>query len=209
VIPLKDNLPSDRLPVVTLLLIAANVVVWFAVEGGGLGHGPDAEPTLASVLFAHVSLLHLLVDLLFLWLFGSSLEDSMARWRYLLLYLVGGLAGVGLAAAAGGGSELPAIGATGAIAALLGGYLLLYPRARIVSVGFAGTFFTLFELPVWIMLAAWPALQALVDATAPAGALPDGALWLAQLGGALIGLIAVRPLADRRKRVPLRVKVAA
>ena len=76
-IPLKDNLPSDRAPVLTLLLIAANAIVYFAVQGGGIGHGPDSAPALPAALFAHAGLLDLLGGLLFLWLFGSTVEGEV------------------------------------------------------------------------------------------------------------------------------------
>lgn len=274
--PLKDNLPTDRLPLVTLLLIVANVAVYFLVQGGGITHGPrdtqvldygaipyqvthpsaecgtgatltdgatletggtvvcegevvrlqgggSAEVatvgesergnvwlTLVTSMFLHGGLLHLLGNMLFLWIFGSTVEDSTSRWRYLLFYLLGGLAAIGLQVAVDPDSTVPTIGASGAIAAVLGGYILLYPRARIVSVVFVILFFTLIELPAWLMLGLWFAEQALVGATSLGDVAGEagGVAYFAHVGGFLFGLVAVKAFADRRKQVPRRVKVA-
>ena len=222
--PLKDNLGSDRLPIVTLLLIAANVAIYFLVQGGGIAHGPsegqvvDVEGGIAEVcaalaasLFLHGGLLHLLANMLFLWILGSTVEDSMSRWRYLLFYLGGGLAAVALQLAVASGPAVPTLGSSGALAGVVGGYLLLYPRARVVSIVFVVLLFTLVELPVWLLIALWVAEQAAVGATS-LGHVADAAgavTWLAQAGGLLFGVLAIKLFADRRKQVPSRVKVAA
>lgn len=217
--PVKDNLGTERLPLVTLLLIAANVAVYFLVQGGGIAHGPsegqavdaDAWLELVGSIFLSGGLLQLLANMLFLWIFGSTVEDSMARWRYLLLYLAGGLVAVTLQAAFADGPSVPALGSSGALAAVVGGYVLLYARARVLAVVLVPLLFTIVALPVWTLVALWAAEQALVGATSlghVAG--EDGAItWLAQGGSFLFGLLAIRLFADRRKQVPSRAKVAA
>nr|WP_246345857.1 rhomboid family intramembrane serine protease [Conexibacter arvalis] len=214
--PLKDNLGTDRLPVVTLLLIVANVAVYLLIQGGGIAHGPSEVETVGYAsavpsLFLHAGLLHLLANMLALWLFGPAVEDSMSRWRYLLLYLAGGLAAIALQVALDPHATVPALGASGAVAAVLGGCLLLYPRVRFVSIVFVPLFSTLVELPAWVPVAAWVAVQAIVGATALSDvADASGAVAaVAPVGGLLVGLLAVKLLADRRKQVPVRVKVAA
>ncbi len=228
-IPMKDNIPTDRLPIVTLLLIAANVVVYFFLQHGGLTHGPaqsrvlhygaipaeitrrqpDSGPvpawvTLFTAMFMHGGILHLAGDVLFLWIFGMNVEDSMSRVRFVAFYLLGGLCASGLLIALDPGSTAPAIGASGAIAAVLGGYILLYPRARVVTVVFAIFFSTLIEVPVWLLLGAWFLMQAAFAATSaahPAGG-SGGVAYFAQVGGFAFGLLAIRAFAQRRKRLP-------
>jgi membrane associated rhomboid family serine protease len=227
VFPIKDNIPTDRLPIVTILLIAANAFVYFFLQKGGIAHGPtqasvihygaipaevtheqpDAGPvsapvTLLTAMFLHGSLLHLAGNMLFLWIFGTNVEDAMSRPRYVAFYLLGGLAAIGLQIAIGPGSAVPTIGASGAIAAVLGGYIVLYPRARIVTVVFVVLLFTLIELPAWLMLGVWFAEQAVFAATSVAH--PDGGAggvaYFAHVGGFAFGLLAIRVFAQRRKR---------
>jgi membrane associated rhomboid family serine protease len=218
-LPLKDTIGTDRLPLVTLLLIAANVAVWFLVQGGGIAHGPSdgqlvdsgSWPDVAGSIFAHGGLLHLVANMLFLWIFGTTVEDSMSRWRYLLFYLAGGLVAVVVQVAVASGSTVPTLGSSGALAAVIGGYVLLYRGARVLTIVLVPLLFTLVELPLWPLLALWVAEQALVGATSLGHVAGEGdaATWLAQAGGFLFGLLAIRLFADRRKQVPARVKVAA
>ena len=278
--PLKDNIPTDRLPVVTLLLIAANVLVYFFLQGGGIAHGPrnaevlkygavpyavthpgsacgttavgtitdpagrvlsreavttrgegvvcegersaladgtaatvtsvggqesaSAWLTLVTAMFLHGGILHLLGNMLFLWIFGTNVEDAMSRLRYVAFYLLGGLTAVGLQIAMDPGSTVPTVGASGAIAAVLGGYILLYPRARIVTVVFVILFFTLIELPAWVLLGFWFAEQAVfaaVQVAQPTGGSGGGVAYAAHVGGFVFGLLAIRAFAQRRKRL--------
>jgi membrane associated rhomboid family serine protease len=200
------------MPVVTIALIAANVLVYFLVQGGGIAHGPDAADVVGhgtvAGLFLHGGIVPLLVGMLFLWLFGASLEDSMSRPRFALLYLLGGLAAAGLPALLDPDGATPAIGSAGAVAAVLGGYLLLYPRGRVVAAVLVPFASTLVEVPGWLLVAIFFALQALIGATSLSGAAGDagGATLLALLGGFLFGLLAVRLLVQRRKQVPPRVR---
>jgi rhomboid family protein len=266
VFPLKDNIPTDRLPIVTILLILVNVVVYFGLQGGTIAHGPRERDvvrygviayevthpgkqcaasgtvqgvplqtngnvvcegervtlsngqqatvartphgpstwlTLLTSMFLHGSILHLLGNMIFLWIFGATVEDSMARWRFVLFYLLGGLAAIGLQVAFSPSSTAPTIGASGAIAAVLGGYILLYPRARIVTVVFIVLLFTLIELPAWLMLGLWFLEQAAFAASSlgtPQGG--SGVAYAAHVGGFVFGLLAIRLFAQRRKHWP-------
>jgi membrane associated rhomboid family serine protease len=226
VFPVKDNIPTDRLPIVTLLLIAANVFVYVFLQHGGIGHGPtnasvvdygtipaevtqqrpDAGPisawlTLVTAMFLHGGLFHLLGNMLFLWIFGTNVEDAMSRVRFLAFYVLGGLCAIGLQIAMSPGSTAPTIGASGAIAAVLGGYILLYPRARVVTVVFVILFFTLIELPAWVLLGVWFLEQAVFAATSVAhpGGGGGGVAYFAHVGGFAFGLLAIRVFVQRRK----------
>jgi len=229
VFPLKDNIPTDRLPIVTLLLIAANVLVYFVLQHGGIGSGPtqsgvvhygaipaevtgerpDTGPiaawlTIVTAMFMHGGILHLAGNMLFLWIFGTTVEDSMSRLRYVAFYLIGGLCAIGLQIAMSPGSTVPTIGASGAIAGVLGGYILLYPRARVITIVLVILFFTFIELPAWLLLGAWFAEQAVFAATSLAH--PDGGsggvAYFAHVGGFAFGLLAIRAFAQRRKQLP-------
>jgi len=247
-IPLKDNIPTDRFPLVTVALILANIAVYILLtrHGGSLTSGPDthevvkygaipfaithpgwhcgvtpdgtalrclhaglpgALPTWQTVftaMFMHASILHIAGNMLFLWIFGNNVEDSMGRARFIIFYLGGGLAATALQVAVQPNSVAPTIGASGAIAAVLGGYILLYPRARVLTVVFIILFFTVIELPAVFMLGIWFLQQAVFGAaglTNPAGG-GGGVAYFAHIGGFAFGLTLVRLFASRRKPVP-------
>ena len=167
-IPIKDNIPTDRFPIVTVALILANVVVYLLSirHGGSLISGPDAQEvvkygatpyalthsgvhcglvsstelacgrgvsglpawqTVFTAMFMHASILHIAGNMLFLWIFGNNAEDSMGPVRFVIFYLLGGVAALALQVAVAPNSVAPTVGASGAIAAVLGGYIVLYP----------------------------------------------------------------------------------
>lgn len=197
--PVKDDIPTDRLPVVTLALLAANLLVFvLAGADAALDHGlvpdaPAADDALAS-MFVHTGWLHLVANMLFLWLFGPNVEDALGRMRFAAFYVVGGLVAVGAQVAVDPSSTAPLAGASGAVAAVMGGYLRLYPWARILCLGFVLLFFTIFELPVLALMALWVALQAALTL-----ADPGTVAWAAHLAGFLAGFAAVRLVAVRIK----------
>jgi membrane associated rhomboid family serine protease len=254
--PLKDNIPTRMFPIVTVVIIAINLVVYFGVEKGGfsapsnddavielsfipyelshtdqecakvgdqIGCGteralaengatdteqPSVWVTIFTAMFMHGSLLHIGGNMLFLWIFGNNIEDAMGRVKFLLFYLLGGIAATLAQFATDTNAVVPNLGASGAIAAVLGGYALLYPRARVVTLIFIIFFITLVELPAMFVLGAWFVLQ-LVDA----GSQPVGgggvAVW-AHIGGFAFGLLAVKLFAsryqadyDRHSRLPV------
>jgi len=252
VIPLKDNIPTDRFALVTVALILANVVVYVLAisHGGSLFSGPDAHeiyrygavpyalthpslhcglataiggateygcthqagvvsglPTWKTVLtsmFMHASILHIAGNMLFLWIFGNNVEESMGSLKFLGFYVLGGVAALALQTVVGPNSTAPTVGASGAIAAVLGGYIVLYPRARVLAFVFVILFFTVIELPALLMLGIWFAEQAVFGAaglTNPNGG-GGGVAYFAHVGGFVFGALTIRWLARRRKTVP-------
>jgi membrane associated rhomboid family serine protease len=225
-IPIKDNIPTDRFPLVTFCLILANVVVYVlaVVHGGSLFSGPDAHElvkygvspyqvthptgrtwgTIFTAMFMHASILHLAGNMLFLWIFGNNVEDSMGRVRFLAFYVVGGLAALALQVAVQPHSMAPTVGASGAIAAVLGGYIVLYPRARVLTLVLIIFFFTVIEIPATVMVGLWFVMQAVfaaVGLTDPTGG-GGAAAYFAHVGGFVFGVLVIRVVATRRKPVP-------
>jgi membrane associated rhomboid family serine protease len=243
--PVKDNIPTDRFPVVTVTLIALNVIAYFFWQRGGLSFGdpssqhyvchvanyaqipyevthpgtqvaargcpaPTASTwlTLFTSMFMHGGLLHLGGNMLFLWIFGNNVEDAMGPVRFVVFYLLGGLAALALQVVVGPGSQVPTLGASGAIAGVLGGYILLYPRARVLALIFIILFFTIIEIPASVVLAIWFAEQLLfgaLDLSNPTGG--GGVAYFAHVGGFVFGLAAIRAFAQRTKSVPPRYPV--
>ena len=232
--PLRDNIPTDRFPVVTVALIVLNVIVYFFLQDGRLGlpqdglggdwpvptyaaipcevtgrdpcvtttGGPDTIVTLFTSMFMHGSILHLGGNMLFLWIFGNNVEDSMGPVKFVVFYVLGGLAADAAQILTGPGSDVPTIGASGAVAAVLGGYLLLFPRARVVTLVFIVFFFTILELPAILFLGIWIIQQGLFayfDLLQPAGG-AGGVAYFAHIGGFLFGLLLIRVFASERRR---------
>ncbi len=127
-------------------------------------------------MFLHAGPLHLLGNLVFLYLFAGTVEDSMGRLRFLVFYLLGGLAALALQILVDPNSLAPTIGASGAIAAVLAGYIVLYPRAKVMTLVFFVLFFTVVEIPAILMLGIWFAAQALLGFGGLAGGLVFGLL---------------------------------
>ena len=211
--PIRDHNPSTRTPYVTYLLIAVNVAVflsyWPALAGTrGLmaffdvwAMHPDRVSagqqwhTLVTSMFLHGGWMHLIGNMLFLWIFGDNLEDEMGHGRFALFYLVSGL-GAGLAhVLAAPGSPVPTVGASGAIAGVMGGYLLLFPKAKVDILFIFIVFFRIVPIPAWIMLGLWFAMQLFNGV----GANPDtgGVAYWAHAGGFVIGLVLALPLFRR------------
>ena len=216
-IPLRDANPTRRTPVVTLAIVVACFVAFawelglqassdatlnaFIVEWGVVpadlgaawdgGASPSQEvATLFSSQFLHGGWLHLLGNMLYLWIFGNNVEDRLGRVRFLVFYLGGGVA-AGLAQTAiDPGSTTPMIGASGAIAATLGAYLVLYARARITTLVFLGFFYQLINVPAVVVLAFWFVLQ-LVDGIASLGVTEatGGVAFFAHIGGFVFGVL--------------------
>jgi len=234
VIPLRDANPTRRTPVVTLGLIAACFAV-FAVElsvettGGeaaleqffntwgavpnrvsealaGTGDAGTAVTGVIASIFLHGGWEHLLGNMLFLWIFGNNIEDRLGRLPYLVFYFAGGIAAALAQVAIDPTSTVPLVGASGAIAATLGAYIVLYPRARILTLVFLVFFYQLIEVPAVIILAFWFVLQ-LIDGVASLGAetAQGGVAFFAHIGGfaagAVVGLL-VRMARRREPRTP-------
>jgi membrane associated rhomboid family serine protease len=187
-----------------------------ACEGqpGVVGSAPDQPPTILTILtsmFMHGSILHLAGNMLFLWIFGNNVEDAMGHARFIVFYLVGGLAAVALQVIVSPDAAVPTIGASGAVAAVLGGYILLYPRARVITLIFIIFFFTIIELPAMLILGFWFVQQIVFgfyEVANPAGG-GGGVAYFAHIGGFLFGLAAIKLFAQRHKdyTVPPRYPV--
>jgi membrane associated rhomboid family serine protease len=225
-LPLFDNIPTRRFPLVTYSLIAANFLVWFwelgsrgtridhyafypcAVSGPCVGAARDhlawPEGVLSS-MFLHASWLHILGNMLFLWIFGNNVEDVMGRVRFLVFYLGSGYAAaltqtwVTLHYAGDAAASVPNVGASGAIAGVLGAYFVLLPHARVVTLlfGFLPVpISAMFFLGFWFLFQLW---QGGFSLTHPASG--GGVAFAAHVGGFLFGAVTVRAF---QVRPPLR-----
>ena len=231
--PLRDNIPTERFPFVTVAFIVANVFVYFFLQDARLGlpqgglagdwptptygaipcelagaepcrtapGGPSTVVTVLTSMFMHGSILHLGGNMLFLWIFGNNVEDRLGPLKFIAFYVLGGAIAVAAQTVINTGSEIPTIGASGAVAAVLGGYLLLFPRAKVVTVVFIIFFFTIIELPAILFLGFWIVQQALfadfdlLQPTSDGG----GVAYFAHIGGFVFGLLTVRLLATRKE----------
>jgi membrane associated rhomboid family serine protease len=277
-IPLKDNIPTARFPIVTVLLIVVNIgffawqltfsgdrhedpelrelgiteadlnaieygaIPYRILRGGGecaVGAVPHEERraradivcegtrpyeqaedleekgvaplvpvataawwlTILTSMFMHGGIFHIAGNLLFLWVFGNNIEDAMGRWRFLLFYLLAGVVAVFAQAGLETSSTIPTIGASGAVSGVLGGYILLYPRARVLTMVIIVFFFTFIEIPALIMLGIWFGLQALPafsELASPDVAGAEGGIaFFAHIGGFLFGLATIKLFANR------------
>jgi membrane associated rhomboid family serine protease len=240
VFPIKDNIPTERFPLVTIVLVIANVVAYFVLQKGGILNGPgnqgvvdygwipyeikhpgqqcviqgdaiacgkvSGQPpivvTALTSMFMHGSVIHLAGNMLFLWIFGNNVEDSMGRFKFIIFYLLGGLAALAgqTLVATGSGSAVPLVGASGAIAAVLGGYILLFPRARVLTVIFIILLFTIVEIPALLVLGFWFVQQIAFGAwglSDPAGD-GGGVAYFAHIGGFIFGLALIKVFATHR-----------
>ena len=224
-IPIRDENPSGSVPVVTRALIAVNagVFLYELMLGPGiaeffqrfgmvplrvsLAFGEGAEPVAAPALtfvtsmFLHGGWMHLLGNMWYLWIFGDNLEDRMGKLRYVIFYLAGGLVASGVQFALHSTSRAPTVGASGAIAAVLGGYALLYPGARVFTLLPIFPFFKVVPLPAVLVLGLWFVLQFFSGALALGAGASGGVAWWAHIGGFAFGLVAVRLFA-RPPRAP-------
>jgi membrane associated rhomboid family serine protease len=268
-IPLKDNIPTARFPIVTVALIAINVAVfvWQLSASGDEGSatapvleragaserdqlnfeygaiprevlnpgeycaptdvqhgeivdtcGPKDEIeresgleqapwwlTLLISMFMHGGILHIAFNMLFLWVFGNNIEDAMGRLRFIAFYLLAGIVAIYAQSLVSPDSLVPQIGASGAVAGVLGGYALLHPRAQVLTLVILIFFVTIVEIPAMIMLGIWFVLQfvpAIADVATPAVGDEGGVAYLAHVGGFVFGLALVKLFAHGRRQEP-------
>jgi membrane associated rhomboid family serine protease len=268
-LPLKDNIPTERFPIITVLLIAANIAVFvwqlsassdagtasspglaragaserdqLVIEYGAIPReltepgtycvpqvhrgepapcgsreqieteeGVDQTPwwlTVFTSMFLHADILHIVGNMLFLWVFGNNIEDAAGRIKFIAFYLGAGIVAVYAQALLDTQSTQPTIGASGAVAGVLGGYALLHPRARVLTLVFIIFFVTLVEIPAMVMLGIWFVLQFLPAvgqlATPELAGEGGGVAYLAHVGGFLFGLALIKLVARRGREAPL------
>ena len=171
----------------------------------GVTGSADPQPatilTIFSSMFMHGGILHLAGNMLFLWIFGNNVEDSMGHVKFVGFYLLGGVAALFGQIIIEPSAAVPTIGASGAVAGVLGGYILLYPRARVVTLIFIVFFFTILELPAMLILGFWFLQQVAFgyfDLANPAGG-GGGVAYFAHIGGFVFGLLAIKLFASRTK----------
>jgi rhomboid family protein len=230
VLPLKDNVPTRRFPVVTVALIVTNVLVFLLYQDGGQGAGfvrsvdelgyhpcevenscrqvgSDWPPTIFSSMFMHAGWGHLLGNMLFLWIFGNNVEDTFGRIRFLVFYILGGLAAtaaqtfVTLAVGTPQDAMIPNLGASGAISAVLGAYFLLVPDSKVLTLVLP---FFIFPVPAWVFLGLYFLYQGIIGGLSfvqPESG--GGVAYFAHIGGIAFGLLTARLFAIGRPR-PLR-----
>ncbi|MFP4623550.1 MAG: rhomboid family intramembrane serine protease [Gemmatimonadota bacterium] len=162
---------------------------------------------LLTSMFLHGGWFHLIGNMWFLWIFGNNIEDSMGHLRFLLFYLVTGLAAAAGHVISAPGSQIPTVGASGAISGIMGAYLVLYPRVRVYTLFIIVIFIRVIPLPAWIMLGYWFLIQ-LLAGTATSAADAGVAFW-AHIGGFVAGLALVKPFENpdlvdaKRRRIKL------
>jgi rhomboid family protein len=146
----------------------------------------------------HGGVLHLAGNMLFLWIFGNNIEDSMGRLRFVVFYLAGGLIALGAQTVIEPNSTVPTIGASGAVAAVLGGYAILYPRARVITLVLILFFITFAELPALLVLGLWFAFQLLAGTAQLAQPVAEagGVAYFAHIGGFLFGMACIKLFAN-------------
>jgi membrane associated rhomboid family serine protease len=244
VFPLRDDNPTVLTPVVTILLILANIGVWVYVQGMGFDMGVLAESVcqlgaipveitgrmggregvdlgaglepcmfggltygaVVTSMFLHGSWLHLIANMWFLWLFGNNIEDSTGHVRFLVFYLLTGVAAAAAHIFMAPGSPVPMVGASGAISGVMGAYLLLYPRIKIETLFIFVIILRIIRVPAWVVLILWFGLQVLSGYMDPVGT-SGVAVW-AHVGGFAAGVLLIKLFENRvltatRRRVQL------
>jgi membrane associated rhomboid family serine protease len=222
VIPLKDNIPTRTLPIIAVSFIFVNILIFlwhrFTLQSaeseqvyryfGFVPHEfivsltsqwtlvPYNIMTMFTSMFLHGGFLHLAGNMLFLWIFGNNIEDALGHVRFILFYVLSGLVAAVFQLSYDPSSDIPMIGASGAISGILGAYLVLYPFARIKTL----IFFFIVELPAVLLLTIWFFMQVLYSASM------NGVAWYAHIGGFIFGLLTVKIFVRKsgRKSKPLR-----
>ena len=230
-IPIRDDTPRYSTPYMTYFIIALNAVVFlFELSVGAQSHRelngliyqfgvvprhferalagpspfslPGLSLSILTSMFLHGGWLHIIGNMWFLWIFGDNIEDYLGHFMYLLFYLVSGFAAAITHILLNPASNVPTVGASGAIAGVMGAYFVLYPRARVLTLVPLIVFFTFWWLPAWVMLGYWFVVQFLMGtATSIAESQSTGgvAVW-AHVGGFVAGIVLIKLLPERRRR---------
>ena len=212
VLPLRDFIPTRRFPVLTVSIIVVNIIA-FAYElladaGGTLeqsfytmgvvpfevthNFGPFVALSFLTSMFLHGGFMHIVGNMLYLWIFGNNVEDRMGRGRFLIFYLLTGSVASAAQVLANPNSPIPTIGASGAIAGVLGAYIVLFPHARVQTLIILGYFARMAQLPALLVLGFWFVLQLFNGLLAFGMTQMGGVAWFAHVGGFVAGLLLVR-----------------
>ncbi|MGH7503633.1 MAG: rhomboid family intramembrane serine protease [Longimicrobiales bacterium] len=230
--PLRDDNPTSLTPIITWLIVATNVAVWFLVQGAGLDAAtlansvcafgsisaeltqgargvvelaPGLPPcrlggltttTLLTSMFMHGGWMHLISNMWFLWIFGNNIEDSMGHLRFLLFYLITGLAASGAHILSAPASMIPTVGASGAISGIMGGYLLLYPRVKVHTLFIIIFYIRVIPVSAWVILLWWFVLQVISGTATPLDG--GGVAFWAHIGGFIAGVVLVKLFENRQ-----------
>jgi len=224
-IPLRDDNPTVLWPLVTIALILANAAVFFyelsldprllesliyqmgmvpAAVTGSFIPGTGGYFTLVTSMFLHGGWMHVIGNMLYLWIFGNNIEDSMGHLRFILFYLITGLAAAAAHLAFNAASTVPTIGASGAVSGVLGAYLVLFPHARVQTLVTLGFFIRIIYVPAWVLLLFWIGLQLLNQALAPMDPTAGGVAYAAHIGGFAAGLVLILLFRKHRRRSHFR-----
>ena len=221
-IPLKDENPSRTFPFFTITLIVANILIYIYQTSLGSSdtelfvmqmaavpyeivhmtdiHQKSAVPiplTILTAMFIHGGLLHLGGNMLYLWIFGNNIEDALGHFKFIIFYSLCGILATALHITSAPDSTTPLIGASGAIAGILGAYLLLYPRAKVHTLFIFIVIIKIIRIPAFVVLTLWFLIQ-----VANSSSLEAGVAWYAHIGGFVAGVLLIKPF--RRKKKPGR-----
>jgi len=209
--PLKDDIPTDKPPIVTIALIVINALIFFYQISLGedfqylivkLGAIPyeithqseitqeapfPVNMTLLTAMFLHGGWFHIIGNMLYLWIFGNNIEDKLGHFKFIIFYLLSGVIASLVFVVTSPNSTIPMVGASGAIAGVLGAYLLKFPHARILTLIFLGFFVRIVRIPAVYVLGFWFIIQ-LIYALPSIGSNTGGVAWFAHIGGFVAGM---------------------
>ena len=206
-IPFHDENPTKHFPLLTIALIAGNIMVFYweftypgdtatlftsyGLVPNNFIHSPvQTYPTVFSAMFLHGGLMHLASNMLFLWIFGNNIEDVLGKVRFVTFYLLTGLVAAMSHVFMDTGSNVPMVGASGAIAGILGGYLVLFPKAKVKTLLFFGLV-TIIRIPAAFLLLFWLGIQ--IYSNMSSGNVGGGVAWMAHIGGFIAGMVLILP----------------
>ncbi len=219
-IPFKDNNPTERFPLVTIGLILINIIVFLwqvfspfdqrtimmnygAVPANilSLEKIQELRPamTVFTSMFLHGGILHIAGNMLYLWVFGNNIEDKVGHIKFLFFYLMCGITAAYSQAVMSADSTIPMAGASGAVAGVLGAYVLLFPRAKVHTLIFLGFYIDIVKLPALIVIGFWAIIQFINGIISRSVAVSGGVAWFAHLGGFLTGLIMIKLLLTKKE----------
>src|SRR5450432_794681 len=211
--PLKDTQPSYSRPVVTIALIAVNLAVFLfeaslgpytrnaLIESYGLVPDHVRLSAVITSMFLHGGWMHVLGNMWFLWIFGDNIEDILGHGKYLLFYLLCGVVAALAQVAVSPNSRIPTVGASGAIAGIMGAYMIKFPHSRILSLVTIVFFFTTVEIPAWIMLIYWFVIQFFsgVGTLGASQSSQGGVAFFAHIGGFIAGIALISVMGPRQR----------